>query len=141
MADLNSWQHAIHQVTGDTALRFNKATTADLNRWAKILQEARRYGNLTLLAVSNAEYNGLIDFAWLKKWRPPASHDRCRPPRRQPQRETVLSVAPFGCAGHVRFSDHSGHSRIFAQHSLSAYDPERTSGLAFSSTTMPEPNS
>ena len=29
MADLNNWHHAIHQVTGDMALRFNKATVAD----------------------------------------------------------------------------------------------------------------
>ena len=38
-ADLNAWHHAIHQVTGDMALRFNKATAADLERWAEILQE------------------------------------------------------------------------------------------------------
>ena len=38
-ADLNGWHHAIHQVTGDMALRFNKATAADLERWAKMLRE------------------------------------------------------------------------------------------------------
>jgi hypothetical protein len=38
-ADLNQWHHAIHQVTGDMALRFNKATAADLERWAKMLRE------------------------------------------------------------------------------------------------------
>jgi hypothetical protein len=30
--DLNAWHHAIHQVTGDMALRFNRATPADLRR-------------------------------------------------------------------------------------------------------------
>jgi hypothetical protein len=38
--NLNNWHHGIHQVTGDMALRFNKATTADLERWAEILREA-----------------------------------------------------------------------------------------------------
>ena len=37
--DLNRWHHAIHQVTGDIALRFNKATAADLDRWAKLLRK------------------------------------------------------------------------------------------------------
>jgi len=36
--DLNEWHHAIHQVTGDMALRFNRATTGDLRRWAKMLR-------------------------------------------------------------------------------------------------------
>ena len=36
--DLNRWHHAIHEVTGDMALRFNKATAADLERWAKMLR-------------------------------------------------------------------------------------------------------
>jgi hypothetical protein len=38
-ADLNKWHHAIHQVTGDMALCFNKATAADLERWAKMLRD------------------------------------------------------------------------------------------------------
>ena len=29
--DLNEWHHTLHQVTGDMALRFNKATAADLD--------------------------------------------------------------------------------------------------------------
>jgi hypothetical protein len=37
--DLNGWHHAIHQITGDIALRFNGATAADLERWAKLLRE------------------------------------------------------------------------------------------------------
>ena len=37
--DLNKWHHAIHQVSGDMALRFNKATAADLKRWARILRD------------------------------------------------------------------------------------------------------
>jgi hypothetical protein len=32
MADLNKWHRTIHQVTGDVALRFNRATAADLAR-------------------------------------------------------------------------------------------------------------
>jgi hypothetical protein len=30
--DLNVWHHAIHQVTGDMALQFNRATIKDLQR-------------------------------------------------------------------------------------------------------------
>jgi hypothetical protein len=37
--DLNSWHRAVHQVTGDMALRFNRATPADLERWAKTLRK------------------------------------------------------------------------------------------------------
>jgi len=36
--DLNRWHHVIDQVTGDMALRFNKATAGDLERWAKMLR-------------------------------------------------------------------------------------------------------
>jgi hypothetical protein len=36
--DLNKMHHAIHQVSGDMALRFNKATAEDLKRWAKMLR-------------------------------------------------------------------------------------------------------
>jgi hypothetical protein len=35
--DLNVWHHAIHQVTGDMALSFNKAAPTDLKRWASVL--------------------------------------------------------------------------------------------------------
>jgi hypothetical protein len=35
--DLNVWHHAIHHVTGAMALRFNRATPADLAQWAKML--------------------------------------------------------------------------------------------------------
>jgi hypothetical protein len=37
--DLNGWHHAIHQVTGDMALRFNTATVTDLEHWARMLRE------------------------------------------------------------------------------------------------------
>jgi hypothetical protein len=37
--DLNKWHHVIHQVMGDMALRFNKATADDLARWARVLRE------------------------------------------------------------------------------------------------------
>jgi hypothetical protein len=36
--DLNVWHHAIHEVTGDMAIRFNEATIDDLKRWASILR-------------------------------------------------------------------------------------------------------
>jgi hypothetical protein len=36
--DLNAWHHAIHEVTGDMALRFNKATGDDLKRWVRMLR-------------------------------------------------------------------------------------------------------
>jgi endogenous inhibitor of DNA gyrase (YacG/DUF329 family) len=36
--DLNRWHHAIHQVTGDMAVRFNGATLDDLRRWARMLR-------------------------------------------------------------------------------------------------------
>ena len=49
-ADLNVWHHAIHQVTGDMALRFNKATAADLERWAEILQKVAE----EMVAISKA---------------------------------------------------------------------------------------
>jgi hypothetical protein len=38
MIDLNVWHHAIHQVTGDMAARFNRATPADLQRWIRKLR-------------------------------------------------------------------------------------------------------
>ena len=50
-ADLNGWHHAVHQVTGDMALRFNKATAADLERWAKILQKVAKGMVVTSKAV------------------------------------------------------------------------------------------
>jgi hypothetical protein len=40
--DLNKMHHAIHQISGDMALRFNKATVDDLKRWAKMLRELAR---------------------------------------------------------------------------------------------------
>jgi hypothetical protein len=36
--DLNEWHHAIHAVTGDMAVRFNRATIDDLKRWARMLR-------------------------------------------------------------------------------------------------------
>jgi hypothetical protein len=38
-SDLNRLHHAVHQVRGDMALRFNKATVDDLMRWAKALRK------------------------------------------------------------------------------------------------------
>jgi hypothetical protein len=38
MFDLNAWHHAVHQVTGAMALRFNRASAADLQRWAVMLR-------------------------------------------------------------------------------------------------------
>jgi endogenous inhibitor of DNA gyrase (YacG/DUF329 family) len=37
--DLNRWHHAVHQVSGAMALRFNKATPADLAEWAEMLRK------------------------------------------------------------------------------------------------------
>ena len=34
--DLNRWHHAVNQVSGSMALRFNRATMADLAHWAKV---------------------------------------------------------------------------------------------------------
>jgi hypothetical protein len=31
--DLNHWHHAVHQVSGDMALKFSRATPADLKDW------------------------------------------------------------------------------------------------------------
>jgi nucleoside phosphorylase len=36
--DLNAWHHAIHQVTGAMATRFNRAKPEDLAKWAKALK-------------------------------------------------------------------------------------------------------
>ena len=36
--DLNKWHHDVHQVSGGIALKFNKATVADLARWARALR-------------------------------------------------------------------------------------------------------
>jgi hypothetical protein len=36
--DLNAWHRAIHQVTGDMAVRFNRASIADLQRWIRKLR-------------------------------------------------------------------------------------------------------
>jgi hypothetical protein len=38
MIDLNNLHRAIHQVTGSMALRFNRATPADLMKWAEMLR-------------------------------------------------------------------------------------------------------
>lgn len=38
MIDLNQRHRAVHQVTGEMALRFKKATPADLERWAAALR-------------------------------------------------------------------------------------------------------
>lgn len=37
--DLNIWHHAIHQVTGGMAVKFNRATAADLEQWAMALRK------------------------------------------------------------------------------------------------------
>jgi hypothetical protein len=36
--DLNKWHHAVHQDSGDMAIRFNRATVDDLKRWAGMLR-------------------------------------------------------------------------------------------------------
>jgi hypothetical protein len=38
MIYINLLHHAVHQVSGDMALKFNKVTPADLERWARTLR-------------------------------------------------------------------------------------------------------
>jgi hypothetical protein len=38
MLCMDRWLHAIHQVTGSMALRFTKATAADLQHWVGMLR-------------------------------------------------------------------------------------------------------
>ena len=40
--DLNRLHHALHQVTGDMAIKFNRATSADLELWIKALRVIAR---------------------------------------------------------------------------------------------------
>jgi hypothetical protein len=50
-------------------------------------------------------------------------------------------IASFRCAAKFgRYWRHSGHRAPPALNGYVANDPKRTSGLAFSSTTMTEPN-
>jgi hypothetical protein len=35
MIDLNGWHRSLHEITGAMAVKFNKATPADLERWAR----------------------------------------------------------------------------------------------------------
>ena len=42
MIDLNRLHHALHQVTGDIAVKFNRATPADLELWIKALRVIAR---------------------------------------------------------------------------------------------------
>jgi hypothetical protein len=37
--DLNVWHHAVHQVTGNMAAHFNRATPEDLQKWAGMLRK------------------------------------------------------------------------------------------------------
>jgi hypothetical protein len=53
--DLNIWHHAIHQVTGDMALRFNRATAADLESWAAMLLVAREMEAARAAATADGE--------------------------------------------------------------------------------------
>jgi hypothetical protein len=41
-ADLNKWHRALHRVTGDMALKFNKAAGDDLVRWSQMLQDVAK---------------------------------------------------------------------------------------------------
>jgi hypothetical protein len=50
--DLNVWHHAIHQVTGDMAMRFNRATPADLQRWARALHKVAAEMELNGVSLS-----------------------------------------------------------------------------------------
>jgi hypothetical protein len=48
--DLNHWHRALHRVTGDMALKFNKATADDLKSWVRMLR--------TIADEMNGECNG-----------------------------------------------------------------------------------
>lgn len=36
--DLNKWHHDVHQISGSIALKWCRATPADLKQWAKALR-------------------------------------------------------------------------------------------------------
>jgi len=38
IVDLNKLHHDVHLVSGNMALKFNKATVGDLARWARMLR-------------------------------------------------------------------------------------------------------
>ncbi len=46
--DLNAWHRAIHEVTGDMALRFNRAAADDLKRWSRMLRVVAEEMDCTL---------------------------------------------------------------------------------------------
>jgi hypothetical protein len=59
MIDLNEWHRAIHRVTGAMALRFNKATAADLaqrERCVCLLKKSR--GSRDSLGFQKYRSNG-----------------------------------------------------------------------------------
>jgi endogenous inhibitor of DNA gyrase (YacG/DUF329 family) len=61
MIDLNRWHYAIHQVTGDMALQFNRAAASDLERWAKELRTVADEMEATAIKAREAED---AEFQW-----------------------------------------------------------------------------
>jgi hypothetical protein len=71
MIDLNAWHHAIHPVTGDTALLFNRATAADLGAGLGSCQRWRTPARQLRTAINSAKAE---KFFW---WRNGYGHDFC----------------------------------------------------------------
>ena len=55
MIDLNPLHHAAHQITGDMAIRFNRATAVDLERWAAQLRALADRMAATAAAATSKE--------------------------------------------------------------------------------------
>jgi hypothetical protein len=56
---MDRWLHAIHQVTGGMALRFTKATAADIQHWAGMLRATAAEMELAaaeLCEIEDAEF-------------------------------------------------------------------------------------
>jgi hypothetical protein len=56
--DLNAWHFDLHQVTGNMATHFNRATPEDLQKWAKALRAIA--GEMETTAVNYREETGKI---------------------------------------------------------------------------------
>jgi hypothetical protein len=59
MIDLNGWYGSLNRVSGSMALRFCKATAADLQSWAKALRAAA--DEMDIAAAPATHQNGYID--------------------------------------------------------------------------------
>ena len=55
MIDLNVWHHALHQVTGGMALRFNRAGLTNLRAWAAELHAIASGMEVVAVLIERAE--------------------------------------------------------------------------------------